>query len=218
MPHEGDAPCRCCLRGDECSRAALRRAERSLRGCGERRRGAGPAQALRPRDRRRAPAHRGGGARARTTEGRGRRRRPPQADRVEPQARDVDHAQLHPRGRRAARPDPGGQPRPHARRRQVRLDDGLQALDVRDLVDPAGRPAGAGGAEPDDPPARPHRRPGAPRAARAADARPGAEPRPDVRRDRGGDRADARSGSTSSSSWCRTTSASRRPSATARAS
>ena len=42
-------------------------------------------------------------------------------------------------------------------------------------------------AEPDDPPARPHRRPGAPRPAGAARARPAAQPRPDVRRDRGRD-------------------------------
>ena len=38
-------------------------------------------------------------------------------------------------------------------------------LDVRDLVDPAGRPAGARRAEPHHPASGPHRRPGSPRAA-----------------------------------------------------
>ena len=35
-------------------------------------------------------------------------------------------------------PDPGGQPRPDPRGREVRLHQGLQVLDVRHLVDPAG--------------------------------------------------------------------------------
>ena len=38
----------------------------------------------------------------------------------------------------AARPDPGGQPRPDARRREVRLAQGLQVLHLRHLVDPPG--------------------------------------------------------------------------------
>ena len=49
-------------------------------------------------------------------------------------------------------PDPGGQRRPHARRREVRLAPRLQVLDVRDVVDPPG-----------DHPR--HRRPGAARSA-----------------------------------------------------
>jgi hypothetical protein len=36
------------------------------------------------------------------------------------------------------RPDPGGQPRPDARRREVRLAQGLQVLDLRHVVDPPG--------------------------------------------------------------------------------
>jgi len=38
----------------------------------------------------------------------------------------------------AARPDPGGDHRPHPRGREVRLAEGLQVLDLRDLVDPPG--------------------------------------------------------------------------------
>ena len=51
------------------------------------------------------------------------------------------------RGMLVPRPDPGGQPRPHPRRREVRLPQGLQVLDLRHLVDPPGDHAG-------------HRRPG----------------------------------------------------------
>ena len=87
-------------------------------------------------------------------------------DRVEPAPRHVDHAQLH-QGRRAApRPDPGGQPRPDPRGREVRLQAGLQAFDVRDLVDPPGGHPRARRPGPHDPAARPRRRAGAPRLAR----------------------------------------------------
>ena len=44
-------------------------------------------------------------------------------------------------GSAAARHRAGGQPRPHPRRRQVRLAQGLQVLDLRDVVDPPGDPA-----------------------------------------------------------------------------
>ena len=121
-------------------------------------------------------------------------RRRSEADRVEPPPRDVDHAQLHEGGRAAARPDPGGQPRPDPRGREVRLHAGLQALDVRDLVDPPVGDAGARGAGPHDPAARARRRPGASGHARPPPARAEAEPRPDLRRDRGGDRLHAGAG------------------------
>ena len=149
VPHEkclmrGTRPADSCLRGDECSRAALRRAERSA----SRKRRApsavsGPAQALRPRDRRRAPAHprwRSASSHDWKDEGdEGARRKLIESNLrlVMSITRNYTRADVA-----AARPDPGGQPRPHARRRQVRLDDGLQALDVRDLVDPAGRSSG----------------------------------------------------------------------------
>ena len=41
-------------------------------------------------------------------------------------------------GPAAARPHPGGQPRPDARGREVRLAQGLQVLHLRDVVDPPG--------------------------------------------------------------------------------
>ncbi len=172
IPQAGHWRGRYTRRGRERRRAPLRRSRR--RGAGRARRardqGApGPrrpepgrsAQALRPPDRRRAPAHTRRGARARAPEGRGRRGRQAEAHRVEPPARDVHHPELHARRRPAARPDPGGQPRPHPRGGEVRLSARVQALDVRDVVDQAvdlARPCRAG---PRDPPSRPRRRPGA---------------------------------------------------------
>ena len=44
-------------------------------------------------------------------------------------------------GAAAPRPRAGGQPRVDARGREVRLAEGLQVLDVRDVVDPPGDPA-----------------------------------------------------------------------------
>ena len=169
-------------------------------------------------DRRRAAADTGGGARARAAQGRGRRGREAAADRVQPPARDVDHPQLHAGRRPAPRPDPGGQPRPDPRGREVRLHARLQALDVRDLVDPAVDLARARRAGPHDPAPRARRRPGAPRHPGTPDARP--EARTATRRStRSRHEADftprARRRLCSSSS--RTTSRSRRRSATARA-
>ena len=68
-------------------------------------------------------------------------------------------------GHGAARPHPGGQPRPRARRRQVRLAQGLQVLDLRHLLDPPGhRP----GPRPEGQPGPPARRPLRQPARRAA--------------------------------------------------
>ena len=184
---------------------------------GGRRGDPGSAEALRPADRQRAPADARRGARARAAQGRGRRGGQEPADRVQPPARDVDHPPLHARRRAAARPDPGGQPRPDPRRREVRLHARLQALDLRDLVDPAGDLARARRAGPHDPPSRPRRRPGAPRHPRAPHARPEAQPRPVRRRDRARRRASRPRRSRSCSSSCRITSRSTRRSATARA-
>ena len=105
---------------------------------------------------------------------------------MQPPARDVDHAEL-PDGRRAvARSHPGGQPRADPGGREVRLPHGLQALDLRDVVDPPGRHASARGPGQAHPPARARLRPGAPRDAHAPHARAEAEPRADYRRDRKG--------------------------------
>ena len=156
----------------------------------------GPSEALCAPDRRRTPADTRRGARARPSQGRGRRGGEAKADRVQSPARDVDHPQLH-EGRCAApRPDPGGQSRPDPRRREVRLQDGLQALDLRHVVDSPVRHAGARRAGPDDPPARARRRAGAPRHPQPPHPRPEAEPRPERNRDcdRGGLHARARPG------------------------
>ncbi len=75
-------------------------------------------------------------------------------DRVEPPARHVDRAQLHERGRPAAGPDPGGQPRSDPGGREVRRQPRLQALHLRDLVDPPGDHARDRRPGQDDPPAR----------------------------------------------------------------
>ena len=135
-----------------------------------------PAQAVRPPAQPPA-AHPAGGARARAPQGPRRRGREAAADRVEPAARDVDHAQLHEGGGAAARPDPGGKPRPDPRRRALRLPDGLPPLDVRDLVDQAGDHARARRPGPHDPAAGARRRPGAARVPGAAAARAEAQPR-----------------------------------------
>ena len=86
--------------------------------------------------------------------------------------------------RPAARPDPGGQSRPDPRGREVRLQARLQALDLRDLVDPPGDQPRALRPGTHDPAADAHRRAGAEGAAGAPPARAEAEPRPDVRGDR----------------------------------
>src|SRR5207248_808693 len=85
-------------------------------------------------------------------------------------------------------PDPGGQPRPDPRGREVRLPDGLQALDVRDLVDPPGRDPRARRPGPDDPASRSRGRAGAAADARAPHADAEAEPRSDAPRAREGER------------------------------
>ena len=60
------------------------------------------------------------------------------AHRGEPAPRGVDREALRRSGHGAARPDPGGQPRADPCGREVRLHEGLQVLDVRDVVDPPG--------------------------------------------------------------------------------
>ena len=90
--------------------------------------------------------------------------------------------------------DPGGQPRPDPRGREVRLHEGLQVLHVRHVVDPPGDHAR------DRRPGAHHPHPGAhgrddeQGAARPAPDAAGARPRADGRRGRGEGRADARPG------------------------
>ena len=119
---------------------------------------AGSAEALPASDRRRPAADRRRGARARPAQGRGRRGGEAAPDRGQPAPGHVDHPQLHEGRGAAARPDPGGEPGPDARGREVRLEDGLQALHLRDLVDPPGGHARARRPGADDPPAGARRR------------------------------------------------------------
>ena len=80
----------------------------------------------------------GGGAReARRSGGQGREGPPRQ---LEPAARRLDREALPGTRPDAARPDPGRDHRADPRRREVRLAEGVQVLDVRDVVDP---PSGA---------------------------------------------------------------------------
>ena len=66
------------------------------------------------------------------------RRRQAGADPGEPPPRRVDRQALHEPRPPVPRPDPGGEHRPHARGRQVRVPARLQVLDLRHVVDPAG--------------------------------------------------------------------------------
>ena len=56
----------------------------------------------------------------------------------EPAPRGLAGQALHRPRHGLPRPDPGGQPRPDPRRREVRLHQGLQVLHLRHLVDPPG--------------------------------------------------------------------------------
>ena len=89
-------------------------------------------------------------------------------DRGQPAPGRLDRQALH--GPRAdpARPDPGGQPRPDPRGREVRLAARLQVLHLRDLVDPPGDLARDGRPVAHDPDPGPHGRADEPRGARAS--------------------------------------------------
>ena len=95
--------------------------------------------------------HRQGAAPDRRAGGRAgeadRARRPPReaADGLrEPAARRVDREELPQPGPAVPRPDPGGHDRAGSSRREVRPPAGLQVLDLRDVVDPAGCRTSAG--------------------------------------------------------------------------
>ena len=127
-------------------------------------------------------------------------------DQLQPPARRVDRAPLPGPGPAVRRPRPGGHARPHPRRREVRLAQGLPLLHLRDAVDPAGDPARPGEHVAHHPAPRPRR------AARA-------QGRPD--RARAGDEARPRADATRRSPWppsCRSRRSSRsaRPSAPSR--
>ena len=78
----------------------------------------------------------------------------------QPPARRLRGQALHRPRHDVPGPDPGGQRRPDPRRREVRLHQGLQVLDLRHLVDPAGDHPGDGRLRAHHPAARPPGRAG----------------------------------------------------------
>ena len=121
-------------------RRARRRRGRRLRARPDRRGAADDrlAAAVPERGRPLPAAHRGGGGRAREADRARRHGRQGADDHVEPAARRLDRPPLPDAGHHARRPDPGGRDRPDPRDGEVRLAQGLQVLDLRDLVDPPG--------------------------------------------------------------------------------
>ena len=85
-----------------------------------------------------AAADRPGGGRAREADRARRSRREAEDGRVEPPARGPDREDLPQPGAAVPRPDPGGDAGPRPRGGEVRLPQGLQVLDLRDVVDPPG--------------------------------------------------------------------------------
>ena len=194
-------------------RRVLRRARRGAdrgRGPGSGRRGGGRARAgvggcgagdldghaaaVPQGHRQGAPADRGAGGRAR------------EADRAwrplgeaghgggKPPARRLDREAVPQPGPAVPRPDPGGDDRPRSRGGEVRLAQGLQVLDVRDVVDPPGGRARDRGQGPHDPHACPRRREAQQDQPLRAEAARRARPRADADRDRDRPRPAGRGG------------------------
>ena len=150
-------------RAPPAARRASDRSPRPARGRGRprlvRARGVdGRAPALPEGHRARAPPDGGAGGRAREADRARRRLRQAQDGRVEPPPRRLDRQELPEPGAAVPRPDPGGDARPGAGRREVRPSPRLQVLDVRHLVDPPGGRPGARRQGAHDPHARPRRR------------------------------------------------------------
>ena len=124
------------------------------------------------------------GGRARQADRARRPRRQGTARELEPPARDLERTQVPGTRSATARPDPGGDPRADSGGREVRLPQGLQVLDVRDVLDPRVDPARDREPCADDPD------PGAHRPARAQDRarHAGADRAARTRADRRGDR------------------------------
>ena len=182
---------RSALRGD---RAPRDRPARRLRARGE-----GHLRERRPRNRHdgRAPAlHERGGPLSAPDEGAGGRARQARRarrsrgqgadDQLEPAPGHLDREALPGPWALAARSRPGGDHRAHPRCREVRLAQGLQVLDLRDVVDPPGRAARRRQQVARDPRAGAHRRARAAHVARGARPRAQARPHADRRRGRRG--------------------------------
>ena len=95
---------------------------------------------------------------------------------VQPASGGVDRQEVPGVRPAAARPHPGGQPRADARRREVRLAQGLQVLDVRHVVDPPGHHPRHRQHRPHHPPASARRRHAGPPAEGPQPARAEARP------------------------------------------
>ena len=111
-----------------------------------------------------------------------------------PAARRLDREELPQPGTAVPRPDPGGDARPRPRGREVRLPQGLQVLDLRDLVDPPGDRPRARRQGAHDPDPRPRRREAGQDRPRRAQAGHRARPRADPGGDRRGHRHRPRGG------------------------
>ena len=143
-------------------------------------------------------------------------RREGEDGRVEPPPGRLDREELPQPGPAVPRPDPGGDARTGPRRGEVRLPQGLQVLDLRDLVDPPGdRPCARrqGAHDPDPGPRRREAEQDRPRGAQAGHR---ARSRADARRRSPTSPASSRTRSTRSSARRRLRSRSRSRSATRR--
>ena len=142
------------------------------------------AAALPQRDRPLPAADGRPGGRAREADRARRQAREGADDQLEPAPRRLDREALPGPRALAARPDPGGDHRSDPRRREVRLAQGLQVLDLRHVVDQAGRAARRRQQGAHDPHPGARRRARAEGAARRARLRRQARARADRRGDR----------------------------------
>ena len=152
------------------------------------------AAALPARDRQGAAAHRRPGGLPGQADRARRHVREDADDRGQPPPRRLDREGL-PRPRALVpRPDPGGLARADPRGREVRLPQGLQVLDVRDVVDPPGGHARDRRQGAHDPDPGAHGREAEQGRAHRAPARAAARPRAAAGGDRRGARDDDRRG------------------------
>ena len=146
---------------DDCGREGVEPTSLPQRGAGGRHHRR--AAAVPERDPPLPAAHGGRGGRAGQADRAGRPRGQGADDQLQPAPGGLDREEVPGPGAVAARPDPGGHLRADPRRREVRLAQGLQVLDLRDVLDPPGDPARPGQQGAHDPD------PGAHRPARAQD-------------------------------------------------
>ncbi|CAA9516731.1 MAG: RNA polymerase sigma factor RpoD, partial [uncultured Solirubrobacteraceae bacterium] len=135
-----------------------------------------------------------GGGRPRQAHRARRPRRQAEDGRVQPAPRRLDRQELPQPGAAVPGPHPGGNARPRPRGGEVRLSQGLQVLDLRDLVDPPGDRPRARRQGAHDPHPGPRRREAQQDRPRRAQAGHRARPRALQRGDRRGHRDRPRGG------------------------